>query len=100
MTIVGAKRQIYLDIDLVPAKHNWNVFANTLQVAVPIGHIFIGNTRRDIKHYDSALALDVVSITKTTKFLLASRVPNVKADCTEVGGELQRMNFDAKCCCD
>ncbi len=63
---------------------------------MPVGYVFVGDAGRDIKHDDSALALNVVSITETTKFLLSSCVPDVEADGAEVRGELKGMNFDTK----
>lgn len=58
------------DVDFVAAQHNWDVFAHTHQISMPIWDVFVGNTRCYIKHNNSALTLDVVTITKTTEFLL------------------------------
>ena len=63
---------------------------------MPVRYVFVGDAGRDIKHDDSALALNVVSITETTEFLLPSCVPDVEADGSEVGGELEGMNFDTE----
>ena len=59
-----------LDFDLITAKNNGNVFTNTCQVTVPIGYILVRNSRSYIEHDNGALSLDVVPITKTTKFLI------------------------------
>ena len=80
-------RQVYLDIDLVSAKHNRNVLANTLEVTVPIGHIFVRDAGRDVKHDDATLALDVVAIAETTELFLAGSIPDIEYDCAKVGGE-------------
>ena len=45
---------------------------------MPVGDVLIGDTRCDIKHDDTALSVDVVSITKTTKLLLTSSIPDVE----------------------
>ena len=77
----------HLDIDLVAAENDGNVFANALEVAMPVGHILVGDSGGDIEHDDTALALDVVAIAETTELLLAGGVPDVEADRTEVGRE-------------
>ena len=56
------KNIIHLDVDLVTTKHDGDVLADTLEVAVPVGHVLVRDTRRDVEHDDPALALDVVSI--------------------------------------
>jgi len=74
-----------LDINFVPAKNNGNLFTNTLQIAVPIWYVFVGNSRCHVEHDDTTLALNVVSITESSKLLLAGCVPDVETDGTEVG---------------
>ena len=54
---------------------------------MPVGHVLVGDSGGDIEHDDTALALDVVAIAKTTELLLAGGVPDVEADRTEVGRE-------------
>ena len=51
---------------------------------VPVGNVLVGNARGDVKHDDAALAVDIVAITETTKFLLAGGVPHVELDLSEV----------------
>jgi len=63
---------------------------------MPVGHVLVGDTRGDVKHNDTTLALDIVTISETTKLLLASGVPDVEANCAEIGRELKRMNLDSK----
>jgi hypothetical protein len=55
---------------------------------VPIGNVLVCDTRSDIKHDDTALAIDVVSISETTKLLLTCSIPHVKDDLAKV---LQRL---------
>ena len=51
---------------------------------VPVWYIFVGDTRRHVKHDDATLAVDVVSITETAKLLLTCSIPHVKLDGTQV----------------
>jgi hypothetical protein len=51
---------------------------------MPVGHVLVRDARRHIKHDDAALAVDVVTITKTAKFLLASRVPDIELNLAKV----------------
>ena len=51
---------------------------------VPVGNVLIGNARGDVEHDDAGLAVDVVSVSKTTELLLACCVPDIKYDGTEV----------------
>ena len=69
-----------LDLDLVARQHNRNVLADARQVAVPVRHVLIGNSARNIKHDDGALALDVVAVPQTAEALLARRIPDVEFD--------------------
>lgn len=52
---------------------------------MPVGNILVCDTRSDVKHDDAALALDVVTITKTTKLFLSGGIPDVKTDGAKVG---------------
>jgi len=85
-----------LDIDLVPAQHNGDVLAHSFKITVPVGHIFIRDSRRDVEHDDTTLALNVVSISETAELFLASGVPDVEANSAIIGRERQRMNFDTE----
>ena len=77
-----------LDINLVPAEHNWDVLAHSAQVAVPCGHILVGQAGGDVEHDDGALAVDVVAVAKATELLLPGRVPAVEADLASVRREV------------
>lgn len=67
-----------LDVDLVADQHNRDVLADTNDISVPVRNVLVGDTRSDIKHNDGALALDVVTVTKTTEFFLAGGIPHVE----------------------
>jgi hypothetical protein len=100
-----------LHVDLVSAEDDGDVLTDTDEVAwesgqhecfeeiggemvvgrgigciltVPVGNVLVGDAGRDIEHDDAALAVDVVSIAKTTELLLAGSVPDVELDLTEV----------------
>lgn len=51
---------------------------------MPVGHVLVGDSRSYIEHDDTTLSVDVVAITKTTKLLLASSIPDVEGDRTKV----------------
>lgn len=51
---------------------------------MPVGNVFIRDARRDVEHDDTALAVDVVSITETSELLLACGVPDVELDLAEI----------------
>jgi hypothetical protein len=85
-----------LDLDLVSNEANRNVLANAGQVPVPVGNRLVGNATRHVKHDDSALAHNVVSVAEASKLLLASRVPDIVADGSAVCMKQERMDFDAE----
>ena len=51
---------------------------------MPVGDVLVGDAGSDIEHDDTALAVDVVSITETAKLFLTSSVPDVKLDLAQV----------------
>lgn len=53
-------------------------------LTVPVGNVLVGDTGGNIEHDDTALAVDVVTITETTELLLSSSVPHVELDLTVV----------------
>jgi hypothetical protein len=81
---------------------------------VPVGDVFVCDTRGDVEHDNTALSVDVVSITETTELLLACGVPHVELDGAEVllsrqygasrgridrgtyGGEAERVDLDSE----
>lgn len=74
-----------LNVDLVTAKDNGDVLAHTLEITVPVGDVLVRDTGSHVEHDDTALPLDVVTITETTKLLLSSGIPHVETDCAKVG---------------
>jgi hypothetical protein len=75
-----------LDIDLVAGQDNGDVLADTDQVTVPVGDVLVGDARGDVEHDDTALAVDVVAVAKTTELLLSSGVPDIELNLTKVLG--------------
>ena len=85
-----------LDVDLVAAEHDGYVLAHAHQVLVPGGHVFVGDARRDVKHDDGALALDVVAVAEAAELLLARSVPHVEGDGSSICREAERVHFHAQ----
>lgn len=90
-----------LHVDLVAGEDDGDVLADTDQVTckmlercrtalvsqertVPVGDVLVCDARCDVEHDDTALSVDVVSITETTELLLARGVPDVELDGAEV----------------
>jgi hypothetical protein len=104
-----------LDVDLVPAKYDRNVVADTNKITVPVRNISVSDSRSNVEHDDCTLSLDakyininsdnqnngkgvLVSIPQTTELFLASSVPAIEFNLSTVGVECQRMNFNSKGC--
>jgi len=85
-----------LDFYLIPREDDGDVFADSGEIAVPVGNIFVCDTGGDIKHDNGALALDVVTVAQSSEFLLSGGVPDVEFDGTSVGVENERVNFDSE----
>jgi hypothetical protein len=51
---------------------------------MPVGDVLVGNAGCHVEHDNTALAIDVVAITETAKFLLSSRIPDVELNLTQV----------------
>jgi hypothetical protein len=52
---------------------------------MPVRNVLVCDSRCDVKHDNTALALDVISISETTELFLTGSIPNVEADSAEVG---------------
>lgn len=73
-----------LDIHFIATQHNGDVLTDTYQVSMPVWHILVRDSGCDIKHYDGTLSLDVVSISKPAKLLLASCIPDIETNWSSV----------------
>jgi hypothetical protein len=55
-----------------------------VKLTVPVGDVLVGDSGCDIKHDNTALAVDVVSITESTKLLLSCSIPYIELDLAQV----------------
>mmetsp|Transcript_16212 Transcript_16212/g.31650 ORF Transcript_16212/g.31650 Transcript_16212/m.31650 type:complete len:233 (-) Transcript_16212:18-716(-) len=85
-----------LHIDLVADQHDRDGLAHANQIAVPVGHILVGDTRCDVEHDDGALALDVVAIAQAAELLLAGGVPDVEDERAVSRAKLERVHLHAE----
>lgn len=53
-------------------------------LTVPVRNVLVGDTGGNIEHDDTALAVDVVTITETTELLLTGGIPDIEGDLTHV----------------
>ena len=51
---------------------------------MPVGNVLVGNSGGHVKHDDTTIAIDVVTISETAEFLLSCCVPDVEEDLAEV----------------
>ena len=51
---------------------------------MPVGDVLVGDTGGNIEHDDTALAVDVVTVTETTELLLTGGIPDIELNLTEV----------------
>ena len=58
----------------------------SVTLTMPIRHILIGDARSDVKHNDTALAVDIVAISQATKFLLSCGIPDIELNPSVVLG--------------
>lgn len=58
-----------LNIDLVTAKNNGNVFTNTDEITMPVRYVLVGDSGSNIKHDDGTLTAN--TIIKNISFLLS-----------------------------
>ena len=63
---------------------------------MPVGYVFVGNPGGHIEHNDTALALDIISISQPTEFFLPSCVPYIEDDVTKVGVKVERVDLNTK----
>lgn len=57
---------------------------HALMLTMPVGNILVGDSGGNVEHDDTALAIDVVAISETTKLLLSCCVPDIEEDLAEV----------------
>ena len=86
------------NVHLVPTQNYGDVFTDSHQVSVPVGHILVGYTGGNIKHDDATLSLNVVAISQSPELFLPSCVPYIEADGSSVGVKHQRAHFYTDSC--
>lgn len=84
------------DIHFVTTQNNRDAFTNAYQVSMPVGDIFVSDAGRNVEHNYGALSLDIVSVSKSSKFFLTGCIPYVKSDRPTVCVEYEGMHFNAK----
>lgn len=84
-----------LHVDLVASQDDRYVLADTNKITsgggqlksvlcweykhtVPVRNVLVGDARRNIKHDDTAVTIDIVAIPQTSEFLLSSSIPDVE----------------------
>jgi hypothetical protein len=60
---------------------------------VPVGNVLVGNAGCDVEHDDTALSIDVVTITETTELLLTGSVPHVELNLAQVLSTISVTEF-------
>lgn len=59
-------------------------------LTMPVGNILVRDPGGDVKHNDTTFAVDVITISQSSEFLLAGSIPNIELEFTEVGEETER----------
>lgn len=91
--LAGLYFAIFL-VNFVSNKHNRNVVADSSEILVPFGHVFVGNSGGDVEHDDAGVSSDVVAFTKASKFFLTGSVPEGEFDGSMVSVESDGTNFN------
>ena len=58
---------------------------------MPVGDVLVGDAGGNIEHDDTALSVDVVSITQTSELLLSRSVPDIELDVAQVLCDISRL---------
>ena len=66
-------------------------------LTMPVGYVLVRDPRCHIEHDDAALTVDIVSVSQTTKLLLAGGVPDVKLDLAQVLCVCQTSASEQEC---
>jgi hypothetical protein len=82
-----------LNLNLVPGQNNRNILAHASQVAVPVRNIFVSDATRHVKHDNSALPLNIVTVSQSPKLFLSGSIPDIKFNRTSVGVKGERMDL-------
>lgn len=69
-----------LHIDFVSDQGNWDVLAYSYKILVPLWNILVSDSWAYIKHDDTTVSTDVVTISQSTEFLLSCCIPDIEED--------------------
>lgn len=61
---------------------------------MPVRNVLVCDTGSNIKHDDTALAVNVISITETSELFLSSSIPDVELNVSQVLRELVNIVLD------
>ena len=73
------------NISLISDQTYRNIRTNFGKVLIPFVNISIGISRGKIKHNDTTIGINIVALSKLSKFLLSSCVPNIKGNLSDIG---------------
>ena len=93
--LLGLNLSVF-DIDFVSDQNNWDVFANSHEILVPLWNVLISDSGADIEHDNTAMSTNVVSISESSEFLLTGGIPNIEEDHTFAGIEWHWMDLDTE----
>jgi hypothetical protein len=51
---------------------------------VPVGNVLVCDTGRHVKHDDTAVAVDIITVAKTAELFLAGGIPDIELDGAQV----------------
>jgi hypothetical protein len=66
---------------------------------MPVWNVLVGDSRGNVEHDDTTLALNVVTIPQTTELFLTGGIPDIKCQITKIGVEFEWVNLDTKSGC-
>ena len=89
-----------LDVNLISDEDDRNAFANPNDILVPLRYIPVRDTGSHVEHDNRALTLDVVAVAKTAVSLLASCVPHVEDDRTQISLKVHGIHFHTTSGCN
>jgi hypothetical protein len=84
------------DINFVSNQNNWDVFANSDEIFVPLWNVLICDSGADIEHDNTTVTTNVISISESSKLLLTGGIPYVEKDHTFAGIEWHWVDFDTE----
>jgi hypothetical protein len=62
----------------------WQYAEFRLILTVPVRNIFVCDAGGDVEHDDAALAVDIVTVTKTSELFLSSSIPDIELDVAQI----------------